>query len=232
VSYARARLFPIRNERTLEHFFINRFGKELYETFFKQYTEKVWGVPCSSIKPEWGAQRIKGLSVSRVIAHAVLSLVARDRSVEQRKTETSLIERFYYPKYGPGQMWETAAEEVLRGGGELRFNTRVIGLESRDNTILSAVVEHVDTGETGTVEADYFFSSMPLRALIRSLGESVPDAVREVAGGLQYRHFCIVGLLLERSGAAPQKLSAIHGDNWIYVQEPDVKLGRIQIFNN
>ena len=119
ISYTAIRFFPIKEEKTLEDFFINRFGKELYLTFFKNYTEKVWGIACDKIKPEWGAQRIKGLSVTTILLRALRKFLFKDNSVSQKDTETSLIERFMYPKYGPGQMWEEVAKIVKEIGGEI-----------------------------------------------------------------------------------------------------------------
>ena len=235
-SYLRACLFPIREEKSLEDFFINRFGRELYLTFFKDYTEKVWGVPCEEISPEWGAQRVKGVSVSKAILHALKRAVSSDSSLFQKGTETSLIEQFMYPKYGPGQLWEEVARLVEERGGEVHMMHRVVGFNHSDSRIESVVVEDLAGGGRMTVEGDFFFSTMPVKDLIRALGDGVPEEVSSVAEGLMYRDFFTVGLLLRRlrlgSGAEKGTASSLVPDNWIYIQESDVRACRLQIFNN
>jgi protoporphyrinogen oxidase len=236
LSYMRASLFPIREERSLEDFFINRFGRELYETFFKDYTEKVWGVPCNQIKPEWGAQRIKGLSVTKTIAHAVKKLFSRNSSIGQKNVETTLIEQFMYPKLGPGQLWEEVADQVVAAGGELHLNHTVVALTIHEEQITEVTVRNEATGEQFTVQGDYFFSSMPVKELIAAIGTAAPQPVRSVAANLQYRDFMTVGLLakklLIRNKTTQKTVNDIVPDNWIYIQERDVRLGRLQIFNN
>lgn len=234
LSYFKAIVLPIRPERNLEEFFVNRFGRELYRTFFKDYTEKVWGVSCREISAEWGAQRIKGLSILRAVVHFAKSLGAGRGDVRQKETETSLIERFLYPKYGPGQMWETVAEEVLRLGGEIRTEHEVVALRHDGEKILSAEVRDCRTGSVTTIAADLFVSTMPIRDLVRGLEPAPPSGPAGIAAGLVYRDFLTVGLLCQRlaireSGRTEGKVIE---DNWIYIQEPDVKVGRLQIFNN
>lgn len=235
LSYIKTKIFPIRDEKNLEDFFINRFGKELYLIFFKDYTEKVWGVPCKNIKPEWGAQRIKGLSITKTIIHAVKSLFKKDTSIHQKKTETSLIEQFMYPKLGPGQLWEEVARKVVEKGGEIHLNCKVVGIKWCDKTITKVCVENKETNTT-TLKCDYVFSTMPVKELIRAMGPNTPDAVQTVASGLIYRDFITVGLLLKKMKITNRtKMHSINNivpDNWIYIQERDVKLGRLQIFNN
>ncbi len=232
-SYMRAALLPIRDERNLEHFFINRFGRELYATFFRDYTEKVWGVPCQAISAEWGAQRVKGLSITKAIWHVLKKPFTRSADVAQKGTETSLIEQFLYPKLGPGQMWETVAQEVQARGGEIQTGVEVVGIE-RDERGIRAVVARDAAGETRTFQGDVFFSTMPVRDLVRAFDPPPPPAMREIADGLVYRDFVTVGLLLDRlkihEGSAPG--AQLIRDNWIYIQEPDVLVGRLQIFNN
>jgi len=229
-SYLWARLFPRKPECSLEDFFINRFGRQLYLLFFKDYTEKVWGVSCQKISAEWGAQRIKGISIGKAIAHAVKSLQTRNKAKEgdihQKNVETSLIERFLYPKYGPGQLWEEVAKQVQEMGGEIRMHCDVKMILTQKEQVIA--VEAIDRqfGETLSFEGDYFFSTMPVKELIADLTTSVPPKVREVAQGLQYRDFITVGVLLTR--LAKEKLE----DTWIYIQEKDVKVGRVQLFNN
>jgi protoporphyrinogen oxidase/2-polyprenyl-3-methyl-5-hydroxy-6-metoxy-1,4-benzoquinol methylase len=231
LSYLRSLLSPIREERNLEDFFVNRFGRELYRTFFESYTEKVWGIPCREISSEWGAQRIKGLSIARAVAHFLRRLIPRGDGLFQKDTETSLIERFLYPKYGPGQLWEAVAEAVRGRGGVIHLEHEAVGLEWEPGRIVAAIFENRETGERSRVGGDFFFSTMPVQDLIRAMGDAVPAEVRRVAEGLVYRDFLTVGLLvkeLEIREGDSRRIS----DNWIYVQEHDVKLGRIQIFNN
>lgn len=234
LSYLKAQVFPRRPETYLDAFFINRFGRRLYETFFRDYTEKVWGVPCSQIKADWGAQRIKGLSLKRAVVHAVKDLLSSDFSRAQAERETSLITRFYYPKYGPGQMWETVAAHIRACGGEIRMRRRVVGIRHRDHRVVAVTVEDTVTGETEEVPCDYFFSTMPVRHLITRMQPQPPERVLEVAEGLLYRDFLTVGLLVkhlyvQERGQEPAKRIP---DTWVYVQEGDVHVGRVQIFNN
>jgi len=235
-SYLRSSLAPIREEKSLEDFFINRFGRELYLTFFKDYTEKVWGVPCQQIKPEWGAQRIKGLSITKTITHALLTLLKRSNHASRKDVETSLIEQFHYPKLGPGQIWEEAANRVERQGGRVIRHARVIGVETTGERVTAVQVQDELTGQLSHHSADYFFSTMPVRELIIALDKTVPSQVREVALGLQYRDFMTVGLLLKKlkikNETSSKTVNDLVPDNWIYIQEREVKLGRLQIFNN
>ncbi len=237
ISYIKARLLPIRNEQNLEQFFINRFGRALYLTFFKSYTEKVWGLPCDQISAAWGAQRIKGLSITKAIRHALGRMWKSSSDLQQKNVETSLVERFLYPKLGPGQMWEKCGQAITRLGGEIRFHKRVdqVILSPDGKRVDAVVVTDTQSGQSETLRADHVFSTMPIRDLIAGMqGAEVPAPVKEVASGLVYRDFITVGLLLTRlclkdANSRTQKLI---DDNWIYVQEPDVQLGRIQIFNN
>ncbi len=235
-SYLRSWAAPIKPERSLEDFFVNRFGRELYRTFFRDYTRKVWGVPCSGISPEWGQQRVKGLSIQRAIADAVKAILRRDDSLSQKETETSLIRRFFYPKLGPGQMWTEAARLVREHGGEIRMRHKVIGLRAEGGLITAVLARDQTSGTTVELPADYVFSSMPVRDLIAGFEPAAPAEVREVAAGLVYRDFITVGLLLRRlRHPGRRKAATANGlipDCWIYIQEPYVKVGRVQIFNN
>ncbi len=231
-GYLRAKLFPRRNEKTLEDFLINRFGTELYLTFFKSYTEKVWGVPCDQISAEWGAQRIKGLSLRTAIVHFLKKTFSRRKTgdIAQKSTETSLIEKFLYPKYGPGQLWEYVADLVKQKGGEVRMGWRAGKIHVEGHRVVS--VEAVDAqGAAHTIPADYVFSTMPVRELVHSLDVEVPAEVRAVADGLIYRDFITVGLLVDRLTVTEPDGGPLK-DTWIYIQEPDVLVGRLQIFNN
>jgi protoporphyrinogen oxidase len=235
-SYAASLLHQIKPEKTLEQFLINRFGRELYLTFFKSYTEKVWGVPCNEISAEWGAQRIKGLSITKAVGHFLSKAFGRKSSgdIAQKQTETSLIEKFMYPKLGPGQLWEYVAEDVKAKGGEIRTGWQVDRLHTDEFRIVSAEAVHAETGERETIEADYFFSTMPVKELMRCLDAPVPEKVLEVSDGLVYRDFITVGVLLRKlkiHDDTPQGAKLL-ADNWIYIQEPDVLVGRMQIFNN
>ncbi|MCB1758888.1 MAG: NAD(P)/FAD-dependent oxidoreductase [Gammaproteobacteria bacterium] len=235
ISYLKALALPIKDERTLEDFFINRFGRELYLTFFKDYTEKVWGVPCTEIGADWGAQRIKGLSVTRALWHALKSLAGvRSEDVGQKGTETSLIERFLYPKLGPGQMWETVAERITADGGVVCMGWEATGIELENHQVIAVNLTSADGIRQQRVEVDYVFSTMPVRELIAAMGDAAPAEVGRIAGGLQYRDFITVGMLLKRLRVADGE-GAKNGrlpDNWIYIQERDVRVGRVQVFNN
>ncbi len=232
LSYMRSVLFPIRNEKNLEQFFINRFGRELYLTFFKSYTEKVWGIACDSISAEWGAQRIKGLSIFKTILHMLKKLKPKKQAdIAQKDVETSLIEQFLYPKFGPGQMWEEVTHRIEHMGGKILRHWAVERVEHSGEVITGVIARHQLTGETKRFEGDYFFSTMPVKELIAQMEPPAPAAVREISDGLMYRDFITVGVLCDRI-----KLREASGelvkDNWIYIQEPDVLVGRLQIFNN
>jgi len=230
MGYIKVKISPIKPEKSLEDFFINRFGKELYLTFFKDYTEKLWNMSCDKIKSDWGAQRIKGLSVTKAVMHSFKNIFSSDSSVSQKKIETSLIEKFMYPKLGPGQLWEEVARVIKQKDGEVHKNHKVIGIKFKKGKIKEVKVKNEKTGKIITNEGDYFFSTMPVRELVSALGERVPQEVCKVAQGLVYRDFITVGLLLKKLKIKTNEL--LIPDNWIYVQERDVKLGRIQIFNN
>ena len=236
LSYIKTRIFPIKDEKSLEDFFINRFGKELYLTFFKEYTEKVWGVPCNEIKAEWGAQRVKGLSVSKAVLHSLKKFFSRNSNIYQKSIETSLIGQFMYPKYGPGQLWEEVARIIGEKEGKIFFRHKVIGVTSEDNRVTEVLVKDEDSGEIINKKADYFFSTMPVKDLIESFTKEVPEEVKQVAQGLMYRDFITVGLLIKRmkivNNTKIKTINNIIPDNWIYIQERDVKISRLQIFNN
>jgi protoporphyrinogen oxidase len=231
LSYLKAHLLPVTPEATLEDFFINRFGRRLYLRFFKTYTEKVWGRSCREISAAWGAQRVKGLSISRAIVHALRQIVSR----KQAARETSLIEHFLYPRLGPGQMWETVADRVSASGVPIHLSTRVTGLRLAAHRIVEVETEDIATGRRIWHPADRVVSTMPIRELIEALRGDVPQRVREIAAALEYRDFMTVGLLYRKLARTESHVPAGRAsvpDNWIYVQEPDVKVGRLQIFNN
>jgi protoporphyrinogen oxidase len=232
MSYLRSAAFPIRNVQNLEQFFINRFGRQLYDTFFKSYTEKVWGVPCDQISAEWGEQRIKGLSIRKTISHFLRQAFRKSRDVSQKDTETSLIEQFLYPKFGPGQMWEEVARKVRDMGGEIITEFDVHGLEVKSGSIAN-VIGGDRNGKSCTFAGDWFFSTMPIKDLVRGLRTDVPSDVRQISDNLQYRDFITVGLLADKLKVQDEgRRKKLISDNWIYIQEPEVLAGRLQIFNN
>ena len=215
-----------KKEDSLENFYINRFGRPLYEMFFEDYTTKLWGRSPAQISADWGAQRVKGLSLSKAVWN-VLSKPFRPKD----KVETSLIEQYYYPKKGPGQLWETLADEIRRRGGEIIMNTRIEKIRV-ENGRVSAVTASDGREFTG----DYFMSTMPVKDLVAGMGEAAPADVRRIAAGLPYRDFITVGLLVNKLKLQNKtKVRTLTGDVpdcWIYVQERDVKIGRLQLFNN
>ena len=217
-------------ETSLENFYINRFGRVLYSMFFESYTEKVWGRHPSKISADWGAQRVKGLSI-----RAILKDVLRKVFHTKGEVETSLIERFYYPKYGPGQLWELAADRVRDLGGKIKMNCPVTALETETGRVLA--VRYQEAGAEQRLAADAVFSSMPVRELIDGLcGTEIPDEVRSAARTLPYRDFITVGLLVKdlliQNDTRRRTVRDRVPDCWIYVQDKGVKLGRVQIFNN
>jgi protoporphyrinogen oxidase len=226
LSYGQAQFNPRLPEGTLEDFFINRFGTRLYRTFFKDYTEKVWGVPCEKISAEWGAQRIKGLSVSKAIAHALTSPFRASSDTAQKATETSLIERFLYPKFGPGQMWEEVSRRVTTLGGAIHLRQRVVAIERAADKVVSVDVFDDTARTVRRVPCDYFLSTMPVKDLIAMLKPDDTQVMR-ISAELPYRSFMTAGLLLQSMRGCQTP-----ADNWIYIQEPDVRIGRLQIFNN
>jgi protoporphyrinogen oxidase len=232
ISYLNAVARPIKPESNLEEFFINRFGVELYRTFFRDYTEKVWGVPCSRISAEWGAQRVKGLSILKTVTHIVKSTFKRSsRDLSQKETETSLIERFLYPKFGPGQLWEEVARHVRAGEGEIHHNWEVVRMLHDGGYVNAIEVRNSVTGEIQRHEGDYFFSTMAIKDLMKAMDPPAPPQIRDISDNLIYRDFITVGLLCRRLRVSEHNGETIR-DNWIYIQEPDVKIGRLQVFNN
>ncbi len=215
-----------KEETSLENFYINRFGKVLYSMFFEGYTEKLWGRHPSEISADWGAQRVKGLSILAVLKDMVSKIVPN----KNRKVETSLIEEFQYPKYGPGQLWETVGAEFEKMGGKILYNHKVTDIDISDGRVNS-----VKCGDE-IFDGDIFISSMPVKDLVAGMGSEVPADAKEIASGLPYRDFVTVGLLVDKlnlkNETGIKTLGNIVPDCWIYVQDVGVKLGRIQIFNN
>ena len=219
-----------RKENSLEDFYINRFGKPLYSMFFEDYTEKLWGIHPSKIAPDWGAQRVKGLSLLNVLKNCLLKPFIKKEAVE-----TSLIEEFLYPKFGPGQLYEYTAEKIQSLGGKVYLNNEVTGINFENGTIVSITAKTPD-GET-TYPCAAAFSSMPVKDLVNAFNnDSIQSEVKAIANNLPYRDFMTVGLLVKKfaikNKSKYKTVSDIIPDCWIYIQERNVKLGRLQIFNN
>ena len=219
-----------RKENSLEDFYINRFGKPLYEMFFEDYTEKLWGIHPSKIAPDWGAQRVKGLSLLNVLKNCLLKPF-----IKKEKVETSLIEEFLYPKKGPGQFYEALAKEIESKGGQILLEHKVVKLSFNGNSI-SAIKVLTANNEEKVFECDTVFSSMPIKDLVGSFDNNVPKEVSEVSSKLPYRDFMTVGLLVKKlaikNKSKYKTVSDIVPDCWIYIQEKNVKIGRLQVFNN
>ena len=198
------------NEDNLEGYLINRFGRTLYTLFFKEYTHKLWGMPPSEISSDWGRQRIKGVSLKE----AVMLPFNKKKIVPSH---------FFYPEYGPQQMWEAASEKITAIGGEIRFNCMADKLIVTDGRI--SAVEYNSDGKRFRTEGNFFLSSMPLRELMMSI-EEAPENVRKTAAGLSYRNHITVGILADRLKIKDKE------NCWIYIQEPDVKMGRVQFYSN
>lgn len=230
-SYLKS-IFIKKKEDSLENFYINRFGKELYGLFFEKYTYKLWGRHPREISADWGAQRVKGVSISAVIKDAFCKIFR----IKSKKVETSLIEQFWYPKYGPGQLWETLAENVVAKGAIIKKGYEVKKINIKDNKIIS--VECLVNGkDKEVISGDKFISSMPIKDLVTGIeGEKVPEEMLTIAKGLPYRDFQTVGILVNKlnleNKTKIKTLGNIIPDCWIYVQDPSVKFGRIQVFNN
>ena len=215
LSYVKWHYRPYPVEENFEQWVTNRFGRRLYEIFFKTYTEKVWGIPCTEIRAEWAAQRIQGLS----LAKAILSATTITKRPSKIKT---LIHEFQYPRLGPGQMWEMCRDRVVERGHQVLLNHCVDRFHVKNGRVV-AVTAKTPAGER-TFEAEHFITTMPIRSLVRALTPGAPAPVREAAEGLRYRDFITVALMLRKDKLFP--------DNWIYIHTPGVQVGRIQNFNN
>lgn len=218
-----------KDESNLENFYINRFGKKLYTIFFKGYTEKLWGRAPLLIDSSWGKQRVKGLSIVEVLKDYCYRLIKKDNCNKQ----TSLIEKFYYPKYGPGQMWNVMANEIKKMGGQIKCNCQVIKINNTNSKVNS--ITCMDLEREITIKCDYIISSMPIKDLINGM-RKVPKKIKTIANDLPYRDFLTIGMIVDKlkikNTTSIKTLNNIIPDCWIYVQSTDVKLGRIQIFNN
>lgn len=224
-----------KKEDSLENFYINRFGKPLYKMFFEDYTEKVWGIHPSKLGADWGSQRVKGLSLLKIFTHIIKNIFNTNKSIEQKHSETSLIEQFIYPKYGPGQLWETVSSEIQSKGGEVLKENKIIKINIEKKKVVSVTIK--DNDKLKTIPCNYLFSSMPIKELIPALsGIDIPDEIKNIAQNLPYRDFITVGLLVDKLKINNKtKIKTYQQrvpDTWIYIQEKDVKIGRLQIFNN
>lgn len=216
LSYIKSQFFPERPEETFAQWVSNRFGRRLFQIFFKTYTEKVWGIPCTEIRAEWAAQRIKNLSLGKAVLNSILK-------PHGQKKITSLVDRFHYPVHGPGMMWETLAQQLRSQRQEVRLESEVVRLNHDASRIASVVLRKPD-GSTEELTGSHFISSIPLRSLIRRLHPLAPEEIRASAERLHYRDFLTVGVIVNRQDLFP--------DNWIYIHSPDVRVGRVQNYKN
>ena len=223
-------VFHKREEKSLEDFYINRFGKKLYSMFFENYTENLWGRHPSEISPEWGAQRVKGLSIKAVLK----DIFGKIFNKKNRKVETSLIEEFAYPKLGPGQLWDLTAADFEKMGGTIIKNAKVVNILKGSDNVVTGLVYEKD-GQRITVNGDYVISSMPVKDLVVGMND-VPDKYTKIAEGLPYRDYMTVGVLIThlnlKNETKTKTIGDIVPDNWVYVHDRNVKMGRFQIYNN
>ncbi|PYL63351.1 MAG: FAD-dependent oxidoreductase [Verrucomicrobia bacterium] len=221
LSWLKARLFPVRNPRNFEEWVSNQFGKRLFNTFFKSYTEKVWGMSCKEISADWAAQRIKGLSLGSAIKNA---LIPQRYNGDRSKVIKTLIHSFRYPRRGPGMMWEMCADKMKALGGKLEMGCRVTRC-LYDEVLGNWTVEYKDRqGDLQTIEAEHIISSAPMRELVCGLSPDVSERTKLAAENLKYRDFITVMLIL--------KDRQMFDDNWIYIHDPSVKVGRVQNFRS
>jgi len=231
-SLLKIKLSPLKQEKNLEDFFINRFGKKLYQTFFKSYTEKVWGKHCSEISASWGSQRIKTLGIRKIISHYLKStFIPKKLNLKNKKVEQSLIEYFLYPQKGPGQLWEKVAATCQDKGVEFVFNAKVEGLKMLENTIQEVSVRKSNTNELLSYPCNNVISTMPIKELAIAMQKQLPPSIYTTGANLEYRDFMIVGLLLDDLKLKEKDGSNI-SDNWLYIQDSSVKVGRVQLFHN
>lgn len=225
VSYLKSIVFK-KEETSLENFYINRFGKKLYSMFFEKYTEKLWGRHPKDISADWGSQRVKGISIRAVLKDSFKKLF----HIKNKNVETSLIESFYYPKFGPGEFWEEMAKRIIKMGGKIEYNSKIDKINIKDKHITSVTCNNKE------YKADYFISSMPIKDLFNSFNTKVNPKVFDIATHLPYRDFITIGVLLKKLNLKNKTKIKTYNDLipdcWIYIQEPNVKMGRIQIFNN
>jgi protoporphyrinogen oxidase len=218
-SYAKARLFPHRNPKSLEDWVTNQFGKRLFNIFFKTYTEKVWGMSTKELSADWAAQRIKGLSLLEAIKNAVLPR----QNKKGAELITTLIDEFRYPRRGPGEMWERVATIIGRRGCAVMMGKEIVSIQHDDNQITGVVARDAE-GNTSLVHGTHYVSTLPMRELVNAFDPPLPAHVRHAADALKYRDFLTVALIVDKANLFP--------DNWIYLHDPDIVAGRIQNFKN
>ena len=218
-SFIFYQIYQIKNVKSFEDWVTNNFGKRLYMAFFKTYTEKVWGIPCNEISSDWAAQRIKGLSLNEAIINALKDLLPK-KLMQKSKTIKTLIDKFDYPVHGPGMLWESATNKIVSFGGEIKMSSKVTRVNIKYKTAASCEVNN----EIYEIRGYNFISTLPLKELIKIIKPSPPEEIVEASSKLKYRDFLTVVLILNKKDIFP--------DNWIYIHEPDVRLGRIQNFKN
>ncbi len=220
-----------RKENSLEDFYINRFGKKLYSMFFERYTENLWGRHPSVIAPDWGSQRVKGLSIIAILKDMFGKILPGSKN---RKVETSLIEEFKYPKLGPGQLWDVTASEIEKKGGKILKNHKVVGVIKDENNHLTGVKVETPDG-VKTFEGDYVISSMPVKDLVEGMND-VPEDKCAIASGLPYRDYITLGVLVPKlrlkNKTKLKTIGNIIPDNWVYVHDKGIEMGRFQVYNN
>lgn len=230
-TYTKIKIKPIKPEKSLEDFFINRFGRTLYQTFFKDYTEKVWGVSCKEIPKSWGAQRVKNLSITKILAEAIKQTLNPKRQTK----ETSLIDRFIYPKLGAGQMYEEMAKIIKAKGGIIKTGRIVSNIKLQDNKVKFVIVKNKETGQDEEHEGDFFLSSLAIKDLVNMM-DIAPQEIKQLAEGLHYRDLILItsvyNKLKLKNDTKIKTRNNLVPDNWIYVQEQEAKMGRLDIFNN
>jgi protoporphyrinogen oxidase len=219
-SFAAAQVYPTRNPRSFEDWVVNQFGRRLFEIFFKTYTEKVWGMNCQEISADWAAQRIKGLSLASAARHALFPQKRKDR----RQVVKTLIDQFRYPRQGPGMMWEACAEKVRRHGGAVLLGRRVTGASFDRDRKIWTVTCHRSDGHIEHHQGEHLISSMPIRELVCQLEPQLPQNVLQAARSLRYRDFLTVGLIVRDEDR--------FSDNWIYIHDPSVQVGRVQNYKS
>ena len=234
ISYF-ASLIHKRKENSLEDFYINRFGRKLYSMFFERYTENLWGRHPSVIAPDWGSQRVKGLSITAILKDMFGKLLPKKKGTA-RKVETSLIEEFKYPKLGPGQLWDVTADEIKKKGGKILTKHHVVGINKNTDNHITSVEAETEDGRK-TLEADIVISSMPVKDLVHDMND-VPENMRSLAEGLPYRDYITLGVLIPvdklllKNKTKMKTISNIIPDNWVYVHDKGIEMGRFQIYNN
>ena len=220
-SYARARVFPMRNPKSLEEWVTNQFGYRLFTIFFKTYTEKVWGISTKELSADWAAQRIKGLNLTEAIKGALLP---KPKSADRGAVIKTLIDEFRYPRRGPGEMWERVAQGLRDDGNVVALGQEVVSIRHNGRRVESVRVRDLPSGRIGTVMGSHFISTLPVRELIDRLEPAPPPAVVAAAHNLKYRDFLTIAVVINKPNVFP--------DNWIYIHDPTVRVGRMQNFKN